>query len=665
MARYQITAPDGNVYEITAPDDAPEAEVLAYAQRNYKMAGAPAAAKPDFSNVRGGSSPTVRDRPKFEPGAGLGARVMHNLGSAVGMGDEFEQFGLGLGRNIDRTYRGVKQLAAGSVAQQAGLAANALESVGLRRPAILLGRNVAAPLARVAEQERQAEIGARQIPNAGPAMTVGDITGTVGSLLGPGALLRGTSAAPVFLPQTLAGNALQGGVIGALQPVTSEGERGANTGIGLLAGYGGALIPRAIGAGVNAVRRALPGALTTTDRLAGTALMSEATNPGQLTFTPSAVAGSQRTLGEATLDPGLMALENTMRSQNPAMFTQIDRANNAARMGLLGDIAGTDAELLAAQQARDTASGGLLDRVYAEGAANAAERQQARALLAGGDNAGMARLQGEIAAISGSKAGNEAVQSALEDVRRSLAKSGDSVAGLRNVRDYIGVLLSGKAGADKGYAKAASRELIRMREAIDAEIAARAPTHPAFLQAHQAASGPINRMEVGRELMNRAGAVADPETGVRTLTPFQFSKAMNDLDAVAQEATGFNKAKAAEILLPEQLTNLKSIQDDLERVYARANTRPAGSPTYGLQEAGKRLAVRSAARAVPMLGGAVDFLEQQATQRMQQRLAYLVANPAEAQRVLQALKPRERAMLTSALAQFSRTGGALVPALTE
>lgn len=496
-------------------------------------------------------------------------------------------------------------------------------------------------------------------------MTAGDITATIGGLLGPGALLRGTSAAPVFLPRTLAGNALQGGVIGAAQPVADEGERGLQAGLGVGAGYVGALLPRVVGGVVSGVRRALPNALTATDRAAGGALLGEATSPGQLTFTQSGT-GAQRTLGEATLDPGLMALENTLRSQNPAMFSQIDRANNAARMGLLGEIAGTDAELLAAQQARDSASRGLLDQVYSEGAANAAQRQQARALLMAGDEgSGMARLQGEIASISNAKAGNDAVQSALEDVRRNLAKSGDSVTGLRNVRDYIGFLLSGKAGADKSYAKAASRELIRMREAIDAEITARAPTFPEFLQAHQTASVPINRMEVGRELLSRAGAVPDPVTGVRTLTPAQFSKAMNDLDVVAQEATGFGKAKAADILAPEQLTNLKAIQDDLERVYARANTRPAGSPTYGLQEAGKRLAVRSAARAVPMLAGAVDFLEQQATQRMQQRLAYLVANPAEAQRVLQALQPRERAMLSSALAQFSRTGGALAPALTE
>jgi hypothetical protein len=36
MATYRITAPDGGTYEVTAPDTATEAEVLAYAQKNYK-----------------------------------------------------------------------------------------------------------------------------------------------------------------------------------------------------------------------------------------------------------------------------------------------------------------------------------------------------------------------------------------------------------------------------------------------------------------------------------------------------------------------------------------------------------------------------------------------------------------------------------------------------
>jgi hypothetical protein len=36
MAKYRITGPDGGTYEVNAPDTATEAEVMAYAQQNYK-----------------------------------------------------------------------------------------------------------------------------------------------------------------------------------------------------------------------------------------------------------------------------------------------------------------------------------------------------------------------------------------------------------------------------------------------------------------------------------------------------------------------------------------------------------------------------------------------------------------------------------------------------
>ena len=36
MPRYEITAPDGRRFEVTAPEGASQADVLAYAQANYK-----------------------------------------------------------------------------------------------------------------------------------------------------------------------------------------------------------------------------------------------------------------------------------------------------------------------------------------------------------------------------------------------------------------------------------------------------------------------------------------------------------------------------------------------------------------------------------------------------------------------------------------------------
>lgn len=46
MAKYRITGPDGGTYEVTAPEGATEADVMAYAQKNYKPA-VPTPAKPE------------------------------------------------------------------------------------------------------------------------------------------------------------------------------------------------------------------------------------------------------------------------------------------------------------------------------------------------------------------------------------------------------------------------------------------------------------------------------------------------------------------------------------------------------------------------------------------------------------------------------------------
>lgn len=48
MPTFKITAPDGNSYDVNAPEGASEADVLAYAQRTYKMAAAPKAPSKPF-----------------------------------------------------------------------------------------------------------------------------------------------------------------------------------------------------------------------------------------------------------------------------------------------------------------------------------------------------------------------------------------------------------------------------------------------------------------------------------------------------------------------------------------------------------------------------------------------------------------------------------------
>lgn len=73
MAKYRITGPDGGTYEVNAPDGASEADVMAYVQRNAKMAKAPEKA-PDPTDGMSGLD-KVR--------AGFG-KAFSDLGQGVG-----------------------------------------------------------------------------------------------------------------------------------------------------------------------------------------------------------------------------------------------------------------------------------------------------------------------------------------------------------------------------------------------------------------------------------------------------------------------------------------------------------------------------------------------------------------------------------------------------
>ena len=522
-------------------------------------------------------------------------------------------------------------------------------------------------------------------------------------LLLPVGVLRGTKAMSAVLPTTVRGNAVQGVVQGLSAPVGEGDSRAANATLGgginaLTAG-----LFKGAGATYGALKNASKPGLSSLDRTAADVLTREADNPARLArAAPSQVPGVQRTLAEETLDPGIARLERNLRSTN-RQFDAQDRANNWARVSALEKIAGTDSDMATALDARDTTTGALRDAAFNEGdafdAANAAQQragnsahaakvraiekanEQRRALGyatqlplpdAPASSSPKEALQSRIGEVIAKNNGNPAVQTALSVVGGALRQAEDSVPGLYNVRKYVGDLLSGRAGGDTVSAKAASRELIDIREAIDQELQRRAPTFSKYLTAYQDASKPINRMDVGRDFLqpSSGSATLDPVTGAQVLTPAQFSKKARDLDAVAARATGFGKAKAKDILSPSDIATVKAIQDDLERQAFRATAGSGGnSQTFERQALQDRLtkgAGRQVLRGVPVVGryagDFLDMLERSRNDRVKERLAYLVANPAEARRVLSALPPAGQKIVSDALTQLGGSVGRVVSA---
>ena len=591
-------------------------------------------------------------------------------------GNRYGDYLAGVGKSIVDTASGIRQYAvdaAGDPANALGplgkpllraIAGDRFDAAAAKSPTLQGVRNYGQRL-RNEEAERR-----RVLPSVSedPAFALGNVVGTLGQLFTPGAALRGTTAGRAALPTTAGGNALQGLALGTVQPVAGQGERDVNQAVGGLAGWLGAAVPHAVGAATRPVRSAIGDLLgqptaSGVERRAADLIRQEAADVGSLMRpAPSAVPGVQRTLAEESLDPGVARLERQLRGSGPAgVFAPIDQANAAARVRSIEEIAGTDAQMAAANQARTEAS----------------QSARSQAMQAGPVDVSQTILALEDAIKA--QEGRPAVQAGLRQVRDLLFRERmagpgtvvgapeDRITVLENVRQTIGDMLGGRYGGDNAAALQGSRELIGVRDSLNREIGDQVPAFVQYLDAYRQGSVPINRMEIGRELLDRGAgsAIADPVTGVRPLTPAGFSRQANDLDSLAARATGFDKARADQILTPDDIAKIRAVQDDLERQAFRATAGSGGNSMTQERQALARRMGRSAIQSVPVVGRFAESLEAMGEKRLNDTLARLIANPEEARRVLSTLNAKDRAVVNKALLQLSARTGAAVPALAE
>lgn len=132
MATYRITAPDGQSYNVTAPDDASEADVMAYAQKNFKMAAAPKQAAPSkpFGQQL---NEVIADAPRT---AGRGARAV-----VEGLGNTFDFLTSPIRGSINASLSGLtdigNRLSGANVAPfqfQPGAGQTIADTIGLPKP---------------------------------------------------------------------------------------------------------------------------------------------------------------------------------------------------------------------------------------------------------------------------------------------------------------------------------------------------------------------------------------------------------------------------------------------------------------------------------------------------------------------------------------------------
>lgn len=209
-AIFEVELPDGKILEIEAPADT-SPDTIKQRAKQYRYEAMKA--EIDRKNGTDGGDPT----------AGMST---------------FDKVAAGAGKSLYDTWRGIKQLT-GNMSRE--------------------------------EVDREKQLDAALMKTG--AGKAGYIGGTVASIVGPGVGLKAGAAVPqlarsapalsaaarAFLPNTVKGAALQGGAIGAMQPVGTGESRGMNAAGGMAGGTIGAGAPRLLGMTARAAKAPFAG----------------------------------------------------------------------------------------------------------------------------------------------------------------------------------------------------------------------------------------------------------------------------------------------------------------------------------------------------------------------------------------------------------------------
>lgn len=575
-----------------------------------------------------------------------------------------EKFGAGIGKAFSDVGTGAQQLAAG--------VADFVKPRRQNLSGLVTGKG---PTSRV--DELRAEVAQTRNRDAA-LMDTG--AGFAGNLAGNLAMFAPTAMIPGA--NTVTGGALTGAALSALQPSASGGETAGNMLFGAVAGGAVPAVSRAWQtgramaepfheAGQNAiVGRALNRAAGN-DAAAVAQRLREASQPfvGPSQGLPRTVMGeyvpgSVPTVGQAAGNPGMASLERAATAINPEVTNAVSnlmRNQNAARVGVLDDMAGSSGARDFFASARDATANQLYENAYQRGidiTRNPVTQQfKSKAQISG--------VKGEITKLMQ----RPAIQDAVKEARRLAANEGVSMkdmTGSVKGLDYV------KRALDDQINKAVGNErriLVDLKSRLLTTIDGLSPDYQAARQTFAGMSRPINQMDVAQEIADKS---VNRLTG--NLQPQAFARAFSD-ESVAR-ATGLPSATLANTMSPAQLNAMQSIMLDVQRANAAQTMgRGVGSDTVQklaysniLDQAGVPTFLREFAPAqiIGNLGArASDIAYGRANRELGNRMAEIMLDPAAAANAMAgASRPSSNLMLR--LMERPALGMALsAPALTN
>jgi hypothetical protein len=395
--------------------------------------------------------------------------------------------------------------------------------------------------------------------------------GMFGEMVGQAAPMVASAMVP--WTNTVLGSGAVGAGFGFMQPTRPE-EKGAdarikNTTEGALFG---AAFPAVVAAAKATGALVRPFFGKGQERIAGDVLNRMASNAddaiAKARNATELVPGSKPTLSQATMDPGLASMEQTMFAIDPTK-------SRAALLNRTGEQ--TAAQL---DSIRSWAKGAPAISAAERSRAAAAEAAYGKAYAAGFDPAKVAdpRVQQQLQSLLK----KPAVQKAINEAKELAANEGIDIAdpagslqGLHYVKKALDDAIQ-RADGDN-----VKRVLTGVQKNLLDSMDELSPDYAAARKAFADASKPIDQMAVGQRLVDKSTNALMQNTGNEKLYANKFGQLVADEDSLVRQATGFRANRGlADVLEPDQLGSINNVLADLQRMQqAKDIGRPMGSPT--------------------------------------------------------------------------------------
>lgn len=259
--------------------------------------------------------------------------------------------------------------------------------------------------------------------------------------------------------------------------------------------------------------------------------------------TSSAIPGSKPTLSQSIVggNPGIAALERSVRDAFPNDFVAREAANQAARADHLVSVTGTPADLAAAEAERDAMTAKARTTAFANPQPTdpTPAIQQIDQILKSG--------QGQRTTVA--NALND-IRSKLVDAKGNLQTDPEQLYG---IRQHINDIISPKAAGTASDARAAARELITVKSALDPVIEKGAPGFTDYIKQYEELSRPINGMQALQNMQ-----LTDAQGNI------QLGRLNTNINALERQQK-MPGARLADSVTDEQLDALKTLRDDFRR----------------------------------------------------------------------------------------------------